>query len=248
MDYLKVHDSIIDRARNRKLTGYKERHHIVPRCIGGIDEEVNIVELTAKEHYLIHKLLLEIYPTVECLKYAYWMMSHRTDGSYVGGKIYSNTKEFISKKFRHNVGTAEAISKMAKSKKGHKTWKGRKHTQPSKLKMREAALNRKINPIIEVERRRKISEGNTGREVSEETRQILSDQKKGELNPMYGVTGAQNSRSIKVGQYDKNNKLIKTWPNGRLAAEKLGLNYKAINACCNGKQKSSGGFIWKYER
>ena len=47
----------MDRAKERKLKGYVERHHIIPRSKGGSDDKSNIVELTAREHLLSHWLL-----------------------------------------------------------------------------------------------------------------------------------------------------------------------------------------------
>lgn len=41
---------------------YKERHHIIPKCMGGWDEEENIIDLYAKEHFIAHKLLAEENP------------------------------------------------------------------------------------------------------------------------------------------------------------------------------------------
>lgn len=66
MNYQKIYDSIINRAKlrglNKKLLNYyTEKHHIIPRCIGGFDEDSNYVLLTAKEHYLCHYLLHKIY-------------------------------------------------------------------------------------------------------------------------------------------------------------------------------------------
>ena len=56
MDYLKIYQNIIERARNRKIGGYTEKHHIIPKCIGAVDSYINIVSLTAKEHFLCHIL------------------------------------------------------------------------------------------------------------------------------------------------------------------------------------------------
>lgn len=59
MTYNDFIDGIIS-SRGRKLTqGYKEKHHIIPRCLGGNDEPENLIELTAKQHFVAHKLLAE---------------------------------------------------------------------------------------------------------------------------------------------------------------------------------------------
>jgi hypothetical protein len=75
MNYNKVYKSIINRARNRKLEGYIELHHIVPRCLGGTDNSDNIVPLTAKEHFVCHQLLIKIYPDNRKLIFAASAMS-----------------------------------------------------------------------------------------------------------------------------------------------------------------------------
>lgn len=59
--YQRWHDQIINRARGRKLDCYKERHHIVPKSCGGGDDPANLVDLTYREHFLIHWLLTKIY-------------------------------------------------------------------------------------------------------------------------------------------------------------------------------------------
>jgi len=55
--YKRWHDSIIEKAKNRNLTGYKEIHHIIPKSLGGTNHQSNLIALTAKEHYIIHMLL-----------------------------------------------------------------------------------------------------------------------------------------------------------------------------------------------
>lgn len=75
MNYEKIYDSIIERARNRYLTEYTEKHHIIPRCMGGSDEISNLVELTPEEHFVAHQLLTKIYPQDARLALAAHMMT-----------------------------------------------------------------------------------------------------------------------------------------------------------------------------
>lgn len=59
--YKKWHDQIISRAQKRKQLGcYRERHHILPRSFGGGDQASNLVDLTFREHFLVHWLLTKI--------------------------------------------------------------------------------------------------------------------------------------------------------------------------------------------
>lgn len=62
MDYRKIYDKLIGRAKARVIEGYVEVHHIVPRCMNGTNETDNLVELTPEEHYLAHQLLVKMYP------------------------------------------------------------------------------------------------------------------------------------------------------------------------------------------
>lgn len=60
--YLAVYLKIVNRAVNEnrsKGTGYYEDHHILPRSLGGNNQKSNRVLLTAKEHYVCHRLLVK---------------------------------------------------------------------------------------------------------------------------------------------------------------------------------------------
>lgn len=62
MNYKAQYDKLITKAQNRLETkGYTERHHVVPRCLGGSDDKTNMVTLTAREHCLAHLLLAKIH-------------------------------------------------------------------------------------------------------------------------------------------------------------------------------------------
>ena len=36
---------------------YHEKHHIIPKCMDGTDDEDKLIDLYAKEHFIAHKLL-----------------------------------------------------------------------------------------------------------------------------------------------------------------------------------------------
>ncbi len=57
--YSRYYYQLVLRAQNRKLdeNTYTERHHIIPRSFGGSNNADNLVNLTAKEHYIAHALL-----------------------------------------------------------------------------------------------------------------------------------------------------------------------------------------------
>jgi len=59
--YTKQYYRIIDAARGRTLLEYVERHHIIPRCLGGSNALDNIVSLTPREHFICHLLLTKMH-------------------------------------------------------------------------------------------------------------------------------------------------------------------------------------------
>lgn len=64
MNYSKVYDELIQFRQahpiKKSKIQYCELHHILPRSLGGNDIQENIVNLTAREHYLAHRLLAKI--------------------------------------------------------------------------------------------------------------------------------------------------------------------------------------------
>lgn len=64
MNYKRIYFQIISYRKQNPLTkedGYIEYHHIIPRSLGGSDDESNLVALTAREHYIVHVLLYKIF-------------------------------------------------------------------------------------------------------------------------------------------------------------------------------------------
>lgn len=84
MNYKKIYEALIFRAQNRELDGYTEKHHILPRCMGGTDDAENIVRLTPEEHFVAHQLLVKIYPEVDKLVFALVVMSGKNNNKMFG--------------------------------------------------------------------------------------------------------------------------------------------------------------------
>ena len=56
--YTKWYYNIINNAFARtNNTTYTESHHIIPKSLGGSNNPDNLINLTAKEHYICHRLL-----------------------------------------------------------------------------------------------------------------------------------------------------------------------------------------------
>lgn len=166
MNYQKIHDSIIKRAKTRKLEGYKERHHVIPRCLGGTDDNENLIELTAREHFLVHKLLCEIYPDNKQLFYGYYAMSHLKSDIQHERAYKIGAREFERVRLQHS----EYVSK-------HML--GKVLSESTKQKLRDVNLGKKY--IRSNEYRKNISNAQKGKIFSDEHRKNLSESHKGQI-------------------------------------------------------------------
>ena len=100
MNYQKIYDDLISRAFARdSIEGYTEKHHIVPKCMGGTDDKENIAVLTAREHYVAHLLLVKIYPESIKLSFAACKM---TAGFKTRTKIVRNNRMYAWLKEAHS--------------------------------------------------------------------------------------------------------------------------------------------------
>ena len=155
MNYKQIHDSIIDRAQDRILESYTERHHIVPRCMGGGDDAENMVDLTAREHYVIHQLLVEMYPKVKGLVYAIHRMSTGQQNEFINNRYYAWLRDAYAKthsaaqsgvgnSMYGHVYTEDTKAKMSKNNTGSNNPNYGKVTPPHvKEKIRKALTGQK---------------------------------------------------------------------------------------------------------
>ena len=76
MDF--IQEIIKERGQWNPPTDYWEGHHIIPKSLGGKghsrSKHSNIVFLTAAEHFIVHKMLTELFPENKQLAYAFWAM------------------------------------------------------------------------------------------------------------------------------------------------------------------------------
>lgn len=92
---------MIFRAKERlPLNVRYERHHVVPKCMGGDSSSSNLVILTPEEHYVAHKLLAKMYPKQRSLVIAAILMSSRCSGNKANGWLRKRAAEgMIGKRF-----------------------------------------------------------------------------------------------------------------------------------------------------
>jgi hypothetical protein len=195
MNYLKFYNNLINFAKARKtIKGqYYERHHIVPKCLGGSNEKTNIVKLTAREHYVAHQLLAKIYPDHLGLIFAAYSLSHDGNGQRISNRVYEWIKlKYISKlseylkenhpmKGKHH--SIEAKEKMSKAK------KGKPMSDDTKKKLKVYSLsdeNWHRGKKRSAQTCENISKAKIGKKMSDETKTKCSLRTVGEKNPNFG--------------------------------------------------------------
>lgn len=114
-----TYDKLILRAKLRNtINEYTEKHHILMKSLGGSNKKSNIVELTAREHYICHVLLYKHYCKVgtekEILKTALAVSFFNSNTVHPRSKVgkfisreYSSIKKVISSNMvNNNPGTS----------------------------------------------------------------------------------------------------------------------------------------------
>jgi len=184
MNYTRIYNQLVDTRVTLARTFTKgcgfEKHHIIPRCLGGTNAKSNIVVFTPREHFLAHRLLARMY-TGEIKRkmcYAAWTMA-RTKKIKVNSRMYAILKE---------QATANLKSQQTGVKRGPMS-------EEHKQKIREASIRRYQDP----EQRRLTSLQSSGRKHTDETKAKMSKSKEGYM-PTYhlGMKGKQHSPETKA--------------------------------------------------
>lgn len=150
MDYQKIYNQIIDRAKSRTLICYKEKHHIIPKCMNGSDDKTNLAELTAKEHFICHELLIEIYPANSKLKGALWCMITAVSTSQQRYKPSARIYERIKLEYIKLPVSQEARDKLSLK------LKGRVFTEEWKQKLKDGKKRQYDNGYISHSKGKKL--------------------------------------------------------------------------------------------
>ena len=173
MNYQKIHDSIINRAKSeqriKSKDTYYEAHHIIPTCLGGDGTtkrwrtHPNIVLLTGREHFLCHWLLHEIYPENKKLTRAFVMMC--------------NVKDKLQQRYTPSSRVIEYARMLhiqySRGSAGY--WKGKHLTEEAKEKLRQHNIGRTHTE----DSKKKMSESQKGRTHTEDSKKKMSESKKG---------------------------------------------------------------------
>lgn len=193
MNYKRIYDDLIERARSRKLDCYVENHHVIPKCI---QLNNDTVALTPEEHYLAHLLLIKIYTGNKSLIWAAMNMTGTNKNTPRNNKVYGWLRREFSKmitvcktgtKHREDSKEKMRLAKLGKTR--------QPHTEATKEKMRQAALGKPKS----AEHRAALSAAKTGVKLgphSEETKAKISAAQVGKPK---GTPSLETRQKLSVG-------------------------------------------------
>jgi len=155
--YFKWYKNIIQkRLLNSELKEtYKEKHHILPVCLGGSNDKENLINLSAKEHYILHLCLIKFITGQGYFKVlkAFNAMSMKTlKNTNCNSLVYDSMRKKYS----------EELSKWLKSNSPFKDKNIHKKTMNSRVKNKSNIFETN-NPMFNEKSKRKKIEKTSGK-------------------------------------------------------------------------------------
>lgn len=151
--YTKCYYNIIERAKSRELPKeiYTEKHHIIPKSIGGNNSKNNLVKLTAREHFICHWLLTKMVndDLIDKMRMAINIMKVKTPNQQ---RYYTNITSRVFEKYKSLAAAAQTksikgIPQCADHvKKRADAIRGISHTKERKQAIKEGRANGKNPP------------------------------------------------------------------------------------------------------
>ena len=194
LSFIKWYNNIIANAiMNPKIDGYTETHHIIPKSLGGTNDETNLVKLSAREHFLCHWLLVKMTSGSSQIKMSFAFNSFRrssknqqrslTSRQYsIVRKVVSTARSRFLQGNTYNLGKKRKPLSDEHKKKISDAKKGRVMSEENKLKI-SLSLKGKPKSQSTKEKMRKpksashaenIRLANVGKRLSEETKKKIS--------------------------------------------------------------------------
>jgi len=175
MDYKSIYENLLKNKSDRKKNNgvYYEKHHIIPKCIGGTDETSNLVLLTGREHYIAHRLLAKIYNEHKLICAAYYIAC--LDRSRMSSRSYEEVRTAFaksqSKRMKGKRNPEESYRKGVETRKKN-GYKHSKYTRQAISKTKKAQ-NIKLTEE-QIIHRTKVRKENGNNVCSEEQKKKLS--------------------------------------------------------------------------
>lgn len=149
-----------------------EKHHIIPKALGGNNDQDNLVLLTPREHFLAHWLLTKIVHLPKHRKSMYHALHRLTFGNNIHSSWQYEKARISQRNALKNIPRSqETKDKISNSQKGeNNSFYGRKHSNNSK-----ELISKRTKESITPERRHKNSQNNKGEKNFFFGRSIISE-------------------------------------------------------------------------
>lgn len=188
--YTRWYYSIIRSATlNKPNAGYVEKHHIIPKSLGGTNKKENIVSLTARQHFICHLLLTRMVEGQYKRSMAWALHRMAFSKSDLNDRRFTSAQfELARTRFANSIrGTNQTATtkkkigdanrgwcsseKMASLKKIHEANRGRPRSEASKEKQKlSIAASTKSKEHLQ-----RLVSLHTGKKRSEETKRKMSE-------------------------------------------------------------------------
>lgn len=202
MNYYNIYNSLCNRAKNRikDLNQYYEKHHILPKSLGGLNTADNLVYLTGREHFICHWLLTKVtvdsdyHKMLNAWTRMAFSKSKGQDRYVPSSKVYEILRKKLSiiKKGKPLAETTKQKLRKPRSEetkqKMRSSWT--KERRQCKSKMTSGKENPNFGNTWTNDQKLSSSIKMKGRYVGEKNPMFgkQSEQVSGEKNPMFGKT------------------------------------------------------------
>jgi hypothetical protein len=185
--YTRWYNNITENAKSRHIDDYTERHHILPRSLGGTDDATNLVNLTAREHFICHWLLTKMHTGEargKMINALYLMQGkNQYQDRYINSKVYETLrKEYAQYISKLNKGRVQPLDEKARQIAAITGRKRAPFSEEWKEKMsvkKSGKNNPRYGIIVLADTKQKMREKALGRTQSEETIKKKADAVRG---------------------------------------------------------------------
>ena len=173
--YSKLYYKITSNAKQRITKGYTELHHIIPQSMGGSNDKKNLVDLTAREHFICHWLLIKMTEGEDRSKMLYALNGMKAENRYQE-RYHTKITARVYEKYR--IEHAENHSKRMKGRPAKN--KGIPMSDDQKQLLREKAkANHANGKVYSKESQEKRIAKVLGQKRTDETKRLMSLASKG---------------------------------------------------------------------
>lgn len=175
--YTRWYNQIIEQAKSRTIDGYVEKHHVIPRSLGGSNDADNLVCLTAREHFICHWLLTKMHlgdARGKMINALYLMQGkNKYQDRYINSKVYEKLRQEYSQYISDlNTGRVQPLEEKARQIAAITGRKRAPFSDEWKAKMSASKVgknNNRYGATVSDETKQKMREKALGRKQSAET-------------------------------------------------------------------------------